>query len=111
MKVLRLLVALVAALGIAVASPALAARTPRAAPVEGGATDSRDLAPLATPATPVEGSALDNNGPPTALDRLSVISVFMRADPIVKAVMLLLLAASIWSWTIIINKWLAFGTL
>ncbi|HEY0104947.1 MAG TPA: protein TolQ, partial [Rhizomicrobium sp.] len=42
---------------------------------------------------------------------LSVVSVFLRADPIVKAVMLILLVASLWSWTIIFNKWIAFGTL
>ena len=42
---------------------------------------------------------------------LSVVSTFMRADVIVKAVMVLLLIASLWSWTIIVNKWLAFGTL
>ncbi len=53
------------------------------------------------------GDSLDNSG----LGRLSIVSVFLRADPIVKAVMVLLLIASLWSWTIIVNKWLAFGTL
>jgi len=34
--------------------------------------------------------------------------MFMRADIIVKAVMILLLLASLWSWTIIFNKLAAF---
>jgi biopolymer transport protein TolQ len=37
--------------------------------------------------------------------------MFMSADWIVKAVMIVLLIASLWSWTIIINKGLALGTL
>ena len=35
---------------------------------------------------------------------LSILSLFFRADPVVKLVMLGLLASSIWSWSIIINK-------
>ena len=35
---------------------------------------------------------------------LSIFSLFFRADPIVKLVMIGLLIASIWSWAIIINK-------
>jgi len=35
---------------------------------------------------------------------LSMWGLFMMADPIVKAVMLMLVAASIWSWTIIFSK-------
>ena len=35
---------------------------------------------------------------------LSVISLFMHADIVVKGVLLLLLAASVWSWAVIIDK-------
>jgi biopolymer transport protein TolQ len=35
---------------------------------------------------------------------LSIFSLFLRADPIVKFVMIGLLVASVWSWAIIINK-------
>jgi biopolymer transport protein TolQ len=35
---------------------------------------------------------------------LSIIKLFMNADPVVKGVLLLLLAASVWSWTVIIEK-------
>jgi biopolymer transport protein TolQ len=37
---------------------------------------------------------------------LSIASLFFNADPVVKAVMLLLLAASIWSWAVIIEKFI-----
>jgi biopolymer transport protein TolQ len=35
---------------------------------------------------------------------LSIVKLFMNADPVVKSVLLLLLAASVWSWTVIIDK-------
>ena len=37
--------------------------------------------------------------------------MFLRADLVVKAVMVLLLLASLWSWAIIFNKWIALGGL
>jgi biopolymer transport protein TolQ len=39
-----------------------------------------------------------------AASSFSIVSMFLRADIIVKAVMILLLAASLWSWAIIFNK-------
>ena len=35
---------------------------------------------------------------------LSIMSLFFRADPVVKLVILGLFLSSIWSWAIIINK-------
>jgi biopolymer transport protein TolQ len=35
---------------------------------------------------------------------LSIIKLFLNADPVVKGVLLLLLAASVWSWAVIIDK-------
>jgi len=35
---------------------------------------------------------------------LSIVNLFMNADPVVKGVLLLLLAASVWSWAVIIDK-------
>ena len=35
---------------------------------------------------------------------LSIVNLFIHADPVVKGVLLLLLAASVWSWTVIIDK-------
>jgi biopolymer transport protein TolQ len=39
---------------------------------------------------------------------LSVWSLFIQADIIVKGVMLMLIGASVWSWAIIIDKWFTF---
>ena len=41
----------------------------------------------------------------------SFIALFLMADPVVKAVMLILVLASIWSWAIIIDKQFLFGKL
>ena len=35
---------------------------------------------------------------------LSVVGLFLHADIVVKGVLLLLLAASVWSWAVIIDK-------
>ena len=35
---------------------------------------------------------------------LSIVKLFVNADPVVKGVLLLLLAASVWSWAVIIDK-------
>jgi hypothetical protein len=35
---------------------------------------------------------------------LSIVKLFMNADPVVKGVLLLLLTASVWSWAVIIDK-------
>lgn len=47
--------------------------------------------------------ALDAAGAASTID-FSVVSLFLRADLVIKAVMIGLLIASIWSWTIIIDK-------
>ncbi len=108
----RRVAAFVAAAGIFVlcATAAFAQSTPRAAPT-GPNAQTQDLgAPSAAPTTPVDvsetGSAI---GP--QINGISIYGLFMRADPIVKTVMALLVLASLWSWAIIINKWLALGTL
>ena len=92
---------IVAAFLILVAAPAMALAqgvqsAPIAAPV-GPAAQSQGLAPPPDVAAGA-GSATD------VLGSFSIVSMFMRADFIVKAVMILLLVASLWSWTIIFNK-------
>jgi biopolymer transport protein TolQ len=42
---------------------------------------------------------------------LSVWGLFLQADLIVKTVLLILIASSIWSWAIIIDKWITFKSL
>ena len=44
-------------------------------------------------------------------DQISIVSLFMQADPVVKGVMLILAIASIWSWAVAVDKWLHFGEL
>ena len=92
------------------ATPVLAQRTPAAAPT-GSAAQSQDLAaPAAAPTGAVDVSPLGISSNPS-IGSISVVHMFMGADWIVKTDMILLLVASLWSWTIIFNKWLALGTL
>jgi len=44
-------------------------------------------------------------------DDFSLWSLFLRADPVVKSVMGILIIASIWSWAVMIDKSLFFGRL
>ncbi len=44
-------------------------------------------------------------------EQITVWSLFLEADPVVKIVMLILAAASIWSWAVAVDKWLQFGDL
>ncbi len=109
MKLLRLIAAAISALVLLTATPAQAQRSPTAAPT-GSAAESRDLpAPSAAPTGTVDVAPLGSSD--SAIGSISVVHMFMGADWIVKTVMLLLLVASLWSWTIIFNKWLALGTL
>jgi biopolymer transport protein TolQ len=58
------------------------------------------------------GSAASQAGAGDAVTgNFSIVSMFLRADIVVKAVMILLLVASLWSWTIIFNKLLAISSL
>jgi biopolymer transport protein TolQ len=102
---------LVAALLLLAATPvvpvlegqALAQNAPPIAAPVGPQAESQSLAaPAGTPASPA-GDAVTGN--------FSIVSMFLRADIIVKAVMILLLLASLWSWTIIFNKLFAISSL
>jgi biopolymer transport protein TolQ len=42
---------------------------------------------------------------------LTIWSLFLEADPVVKGVMLILGVASIWCWAVAVDKWLQFGDL
>ncbi|GAM96451.1 motA/tolQ/exbB proton channel family protein [alpha proteobacterium U9-1i] len=44
-------------------------------------------------------------------NQMTVLSLFLQADPVVKGVMLVLAVASVWSWAIAVDKWLQFGEL
>ena len=42
---------------------------------------------------------------------LSILTLVLQADPAVKAVMAILTIASLWSWSVAIDKWFLFGEL
>ena len=45
-------------------------------------------------------------GAAAASNNLSIIGLFLQADVLVKAIIILLLIASFWSWAIIFDKWM-----
>jgi biopolymer transport protein TolQ len=92
----------------ALTSPALAQRGPIAAPTGEPATSQELGAPSAAPTTVVDASGLAQIG---GGGTFSIVESFLRADIIVKSVMVLLLLSSLWSWAIIINKAIALGGL
>jgi len=108
MKVMRGIAALLPAFlvifAVTLAVPAMAQEAPRAAPLGAPAETAPLAAPTANVDVGVNQAAMTSRG-------VSVVALFMRADPLVKGVFILLLLASLWSWTIIINKGLALNSL
>ena len=47
----------------------------------------------------------------SSVEQITVWTLFIEADPVVKGVMLILAVASLWSWAIAVDKWLHFGEL
>src|SRR5690348_9459219 len=90
---------LVAVLALPAAAPALGgaafAQPPIAAPVGPSAQSQSLAAPAGASSSPGMSEVLSGN--------FSIVSMFLRADIVVKAVMILLLVSSLWSWTIIFN--------
>jgi len=43
--------------------------------------------------------------------QITVWTLFLEADPVVKGVMLVLLVASLWTWAVAVDKWMQFGDL
>ena len=96
--------ALMVVFAMAFAVPA-AAQTPSAAPTG----EPAQSAPLAAPTSNVDVTA--ETGGMATPGGISIVTMFLRADPLVKTVMVVLLLASLWSWAIIINKGLALSSL
>jgi biopolymer transport protein TolQ len=87
------------------AQPQVQGRPPAAAPT-GAAAES---APLAAPSGAVQATTV---GPQSETsETFTPVGLFMRADFVVKSVLLLLIFASFWSWVLIIDKWLSIGKL
>ncbi len=90
---------------LAFASPAIAQQAPPVAAPTGAPAESGTLdAPAAAPTAGVDVTQMGGGG---SLSDISIASLFLRADPLVKTVFILLVLASLWSWTIIVNKWIA----
>ncbi|HVZ70296.1 MAG TPA: protein TolQ [Rhizomicrobium sp.] len=107
----RVFAALALSFTVALAAPAaLAQSVPSAAPTGGGAEAQPLDAPLAAPTTSVDVNSAGGSVQGSVGD-ISIVSLFMRADPLVQAVFVLLVAASLWSWTIIISKWMLIGSI
>ena len=88
------------ALTLSLATPSFA-QAPIAAPVGAPAESQTLAAPPGATAAP--------NGDVAA--SFSIVPMFLRADLLGKSVMILLLAASLWSWTIIFNKLMLLASL
>ena len=73
---------------------------------QGGAPIAAPTGPAAqTQSLPPPPGVAESNAPAgDAAGGFSIVAMFERADIVVKAVMILLLLASLWSWTIIFNK-------
>jgi biopolymer transport protein TolQ len=99
--------ALTLVFAMALAAPAMAQSAPSAAPTG----DPAQTAPLAAPTSNVDISADSGGMAASPMGGISIVSLFMRADPLVKTVMIVLLLASLWSWAIIFNKGLSMSTL
>ena len=107
MTLIRMLAA--AAFVCLLATPSLA--QPSAAPTAPGPSETHDLdAPNAAPTTSVDVTPAGGSDA-ASTGSLSIVSTFLRADHVVQAVMIFLLLASLWSWTIIFNKLVTIGGL
>jgi biopolymer transport protein ExbB len=88
------------------AAPAAPAADAAAAPAPGAA------APAATPAAPAADAAATDLPPQMKhAGKMGIGSMFMDAKPVVKVVMLGLLLASLFSWTLLITKLFEFRSL
>jgi biopolymer transport protein TolQ len=87
------------------AAPVTPGRPPVAAPAGAAAEQAPLAAPTDSVATTLVGPQSEIQG------AFTPVGLFVRADIVVKVVLLLLVLASFWSWVLIIDKWFAFGSL
>jgi biopolymer transport protein ExbB len=111
-KKTNLLLALAGAAVLMASSPALAQDAPAPATPATATADAAAAAPAAAPA-PVEAPAVEE---PAAVGgdshgKLTVARMFSDSDPVVKVVMIGLVLASIFSWTLLVIKLIEFGSL
>lgn len=112
-KRLTPIIALFGAVALMTSAPAFAQEAAPAAPAAATATNDA-AAPAADAAAPAP--AADAGAPPTLEKqshggKLTPITMFLDADWVVKVVMIGLILASIFSWTLLITKLIEFGSL
>ena len=86
-----------------------AAPVPGRPPVAAPTGAPAEAAPLAAPAGTVDANVVGSRSEIEAA--FTPVGLFLRADIVVKGVLALLILASFWSWVLIIDKWIAFGSL
>ena len=109
-------IALLGAVALMTSAPAFAqeAAAPAApAAADTAAAPAADAAAPAAPAADAAAPAADDVAPPTIehAGELTVMQMFLDADPVVKVVMIGLVLASILSWTLLVTKLVEFGSL
>ena len=102
------LIALIGAAALMVSAPAFAQDPAPPAPAAAAATDAA-AAPAAAPAAPAAAPAT----PPQMAHggKITIRSMFLDSDPVVKVVMIGLMLASIFSWTVLLIKMFEFRKL
>jgi biopolymer transport protein ExbB len=104
-------IALVGAVALMTSVPAFAQNAAPAAPAASAAAAPAAAAPAAAPAA--DAAPADAGAPPQMAHKggIGIASMFMDAKPVVKFIMVGLMLASIFSWTLLITKLLEFRSL
>ena len=92
------------------AAPQGPSRPPSAAPT-GAPAETAPAAPPGTAGTADTANASVSDTVNETEQTFTPVGLFLRADIVVRCVLVLLLLASFWSWVLIIDKWLAFSGL
>lgn len=114
LKKTNLLLAFAGAAAIMMAAPAMAAPTPPAGETPAAATTTDAAAAPATPAEETAAPAAEEEAAQVggeAHGELTPVGMFMQAAIVVKVVMIGLLLASVFSWTLLLIKLFEFGSL
>jgi biopolymer transport protein ExbB len=106
-------IALLGAMALMASAPAFAQDAAAPAAPAGAAAPAAGADAAAAPAAAPAAPAADAGAPPQMAHsgKLGVGTMFMDADPVVKTIMIGLVLASIFSWTLLITKLLEFRSL
>lgn len=108
-KKTNILLAMAGAAVLMAGSPVLAQETAAPAPAASTAAPAAEAA--ATPAPAAEAAPAAEEPAAEGAHKLTVASMFMEADIVVKVVMIGLVLASVFSWTLLLIKLFEFGSL